>query len=111
MKTVMTFTRDGLGDAPEGLRHALTIKFLSLLAQEKDKPSAILFYTEGVKLVTAGSPALHWLEILQNSGVELIACSTCLEYFSIADQVEVGKIGGMPDIIAALQDAEKVIAL
>lgn len=111
MKTVMTFTRNGLGDAPEGLRQALAVKFLSLLVQAEEKPDAILFYTEGVKLVVESSPVITWLEMLEKAAVELIICSTCLDFFGLSDQVRVGKVGGMPDILAALQKAEKVIAL
>ncbi len=111
MKTIYTFTRNGLGEAPEGLQQALAVKFLSLLAQEEQLPAAILFYTEGVKLVIEGSSVINWLEMLQGKGVELIICSTCLEYFGLKDQVRVGKVGGMPDIIAAMQTADKVVAL
>lgn len=111
MKNVYTFTRDGLGQAPEGLQQALAVKFLSLLAQEEQLPAAILFYTEGVKLVVEGSPVINWLEMLQSKGVELIVCTTCLEYFGLKDQVRVGRMAGMPDILAAMQTADKVVAL
>ena len=111
MKTVLLFTRNGLGDAPEGLQQALVVKYLSLLAHEEEKPGQILFYTEGVKLVCEGSPVLGWLRSLEEAGVELIVCSTCLEYFGLVEQVRVGKVGGMFGILAALQNAEKVISL
>ncbi len=111
MKTVLLFTRNGLGEAPEGLQQTLAVKYLSLLAQEEQKPSQILFYTEGVKLVCEGSSVLGWLRNLEEAGVELIVCSTCLEYFGLEDQVRVGKVGGMFGILAALQQAEKVISL
>jgi sulfur relay (sulfurtransferase) complex TusBCD TusD component (DsrE family) len=111
VKTVLLFARNGLGDAPEGLQQTVAVKFLSLLAQEVEKPSQILFYTEGVKLVCEGSPVLGWLRNLEEAGVELIVCSTCLEYFGLVEQVRVGKVGGMPNILAALQQADKVISL
>ena len=111
MKTVLLFTRNGLGDAPEGLQQALVVKYLSLLAQDEKKPDQILFYTEGVRLVCEGSLVLGWLRSLENAGVELIVCSTCLEYFGLVEQVRVGKVGGMPNILAALQQADKVISL
>jgi sulfur relay (sulfurtransferase) complex TusBCD TusD component (DsrE family) len=111
MKIVMLFTRNGLGDAPGGLQQALVVKYLSLLAQEEEKPSQILFYTEGVRLVCEGSLVLGWLRNLEEAGVELIVCSTCLEYFGLMDQVRVGIIGGMPGIVAAMQQADKVISL
>jgi hypothetical protein len=33
----------------------------------------------------------------------LLVCSTCIDYFGIRDAVEVGIIGGMPDIMGALK--------
>jgi hypothetical protein len=38
-------------------------------------------------------------------------CSTCLNYFNLADQVQVGIVGGMTDILEAQRRAEKVISL
>ena len=111
MKTVLLFTSNGLGEAPEGLQQTLAVKYLSLLTQDEEKPSQILFYTEGVKLVCEGSLVIGWLRQLEEAGVELIVCSTCLEYFGLSDQVQVGKVGGMPGILEALQKADKVISL
>ena len=54
---------------------------------------------------------LDSLKILESKGVRLILCSTCLTYFNLTDQVQVGIVGGMPDIIEALQRAGKVISL
>ena len=111
MRTVLVFTRNGMGEAPEGLQQTLVAIFLSLAAQAEEKPAKILFYTEGVKLVCEGSPVLQWLRILEDAGVELIVCSTCLEYFGLIDKVRVGKVGGMPGILAALQEEDKVVSL
>ncbi len=111
MKTVLVFNRNGLGDAPESLQQTLAVKYLSLAAQSEEKPAQIVFYANGVKLVCEGSLVLQWLKLLEAAGVELIVCSTCLEYFGLTDKVRVGKVGGMPGILAALQAAEKVISL
>lgn len=111
MNTVLLFTRNGLGDAPENLQQTLVVKILSLAAQAEKKPTKILFYTEGVKLVCEGSPVLQWLRIMEEAGVELIVCSTCLEYFGLVEKLRVGKVGGMPGILAALQEADKVVSL
>lgn len=111
MKTVLVFTRNGMGDAPEGLQQTLAVKYLNLTAQSEEKPAQILFYADGVKLVCEGSLVLEWLRMLDAAGVELTVCSTCLEFFGLTDKVRVGKVGGMPGILAALQGAEKVISL
>ncbi len=109
--TVLLFTRNGLGQAPEDLQKGLAVKFLSLLEESGQLPAKILFYTEGVKLACQGSPVVEQLLAMQARGVELILCKTCLEYFNLANQVEVGVVGGMADIIEAMQKAGKVISL
>ena len=109
--TVLLFTRNGLGDGPESLQQLLTKKFLSLLIDSGTLPAKILFYTEGVKLASEGSPVVEYLSALQTSGVELILCQTCLDYYQLTEKVAVGIVGGMPDIIEAMQKANKVISL
>lgn len=110
-KTVLVFTRYGVGEAPAELEQLLAGKFLALLNDAALRPSQILFYTDGVKLACEGSPVLEPLRAMQARGVELILCQTCLDYFGLREKVAVGIVGGMPDIIEALAKAEKVISL
>lgn len=109
--TVFLFSRFGLGHAPEALQSSLAVKFLVLTLGSGQLPAKIVFYTEGVRLACKGSSVLEALRMLEAEGVELVLCKTCLDYFGIADQVEVGIVGGMPDIIETLQKAPKVISL
>lgn len=110
-RTVLLFTRYGLGDAPDELKQRLSVIFLGLLNESGALPAKILFYTDGVKLACADSPVLEQLRTLEARGVELILCQTYLNYYNLADQVAVGIVGGMPDIIEAMQQADKVIGL
>jgi selenium metabolism protein YedF len=109
--TVILVTGDGMGRADEALQHKLITTYLKLLDNSNTLPAAICFYTEGVKLVTSGSPVLEVLRALEAEGVHLIICSTCLNYYGLQDQVEVGIVGGMTDIIEAQWRADKVITL
>jgi len=109
--TILLFTRNGLGDAPAELQQKLAVKFLQLTLEANTLPAKILFYTDGVKLACAGSPVVNELRTLKEHGVELILCSTCLDTFGLRDKVQVGIVGGMPDIIEALSAAGKVISL
>lgn len=109
--TVLLFTRSGLGCAPEALQQQLAAKFLTLIGEADLLPAKMLFYTDGVRLACQGSPVLGQLQALQERGVELVLCKTCLDYFGLADQVQVGIVGGMPDIIEAMAKAKKVISL
>jgi hypothetical protein len=109
--TILVFTRNGMGDAPAELQQKLAVKFLQLNLDANTLPAKILFYADGVKLACERSPVIEELKVLKNRGVELILCSTCLDYFNLRDKVQVGIVGGMPDIIEALSAAGKVISL
>ncbi len=109
--TVVLFTRFGVGDGPADLQQKLADKFVTLLGVTDPLPSQICFYTNGVKLVCKGSPVLEPLRALEKKGVELIVCSTCLDYFNLNEQREIGIVGGMPDILEAISRAGKVVSV
>jgi len=110
-KTVFVFTSYGMGQTENAeLKIKLAKKFLALIADADPLPSQICFYTDGVKLCIHGSPVLDELRALAAKGVELVLCSTCLETFGLRDQVAVGVVGGMGDIITALMNADNTIA-
>ena len=109
--TVILVTRNGMGDAEPALQQKLITTYFKLLDENNILPAAICFYADGVKLVVDGSPVLDPLRSLEVKGVHLILCSTCLGYFNLTDQVKVGIVGGMTDIIAAQFQASKVISI
>jgi selenium metabolism protein YedF len=108
---VLLVTNEGLGQADPELQHKLAKSYFTLLLESSLLPAVICFYTEGVRLVAAGSPVLDELMQLEEQGVRLIVCGTCLNYFGLMDQVEVGIVGGMTDIIEAQRLADKVISI
>ena len=109
--TVIQITNDGMGKGDQALQHKLIVKYLELIQMNEHLPNAITFYTDGVKLVVDGSPALEQLRALESKGVRLIICSTCLDHYGLGEKVAVGIVGGMTDIIEAQVKAEKVITL
>jgi intracellular sulfur oxidation DsrE/DsrF family protein len=108
---VIVINRQGMGSADLELQQKLLDTYLKLLIENSTLPAVICFYTDGVKLVVDGSPLLERLRQLDGRGVRLISCSTCLNYFGLAEKVMVGIVGGMPDIIEAQAKASKVITL
>lgn len=109
--TVILVTHDGMGRADADLQHKLAKSYFGLMNEHNMLPAALCFYTDGVKLVCEGSPVLDELAALEEKGVRLVICSTCLNHFGLADKVEVGIVGGMTDIIDAQWRAQKVITL
>ncbi len=113
-KLVLLVTREGLGQVgPADRQFGLEMfdRFLHAFESQPVKPHSICFYTDGVKLVCDGSPALLGLRILQGQGVRLVACRTCLEHFGLSAKVAVGEVGGMNDIVGILTEADSVVTV
>jgi len=113
-KLVLLVTRDGLGhvdpaDRPFGME--MFDRLLHAWESQPVKPHAICFYTDGVKLICDGSPALLGLKILESQGVRLVSCRTCLEHFGLTSQVAVGEVRGMNDIVGLLVEADRVVTV
>ena len=109
---VLLCTSYGMGCSKhEDLKTRLLEKFCQLLEDMSPLPKAICFYTDGVKLVCEGSPLLGELKKLEDRGVSLVVCKTCLDYYGLTDKVKVGIVGGMPDIMSAMWQADLVISL
>ena len=110
-ETVLLITRNGMGDAEPALQQKLITTYFKLLDENNILPAVICFYTDGVRLVVDGSPVIDTLKSLEAKGVRLVLCSTCLNYFNLTEQVQVGIVGGMTDILEVQRRAGKVISL
>ncbi len=110
-ETVLLVTRNGMGYAEPALQKKLITTYFKLLDENNILPAVICFYADGVHLVVEGSPVVDTLKSLESKGVYLVLCSTCLDYYHLAEQVQVGIVGGMTDIIEAQRRAGKVISL
>ena len=111
-KTVFVFNSYGMGQTENAeLKIRLAKKFLALTADADPLPAQLCFYTDGVKLCVNGSPVLDELRALADKGVALILCFTCLETFGLLDQIAVGVVGGMGDIITAMIGADNAVVL
>ena len=109
--TTLLITRKGMGEADPALQTKLIQTYFRLIDEADYLPAVIAFYTEGVHLVVEGSPVLETLKSLEDKGVRLVICSTCLDFYGLTDKVAVGIVGGMTDIIEAQHRAAKVITL
>jgi hypothetical protein len=110
-ETVILITRNGMGQAEPALQQKLITTYFTLLDEHDILPAAICFYADGIHLAVTGSPVLEQLKSLQAKGVHLILCSTCLGYYNLTGEVQVGIVGGMTDILEAQRRAAKVITL
>ncbi len=97
-----------LGRGSDELGELLMSKFLDLLNDSKVKPASLLFLNSGVKLFVEGSWALVHLKKLEEQGVEILACGTCLDFFGMTDKLKVGKPTDMLATIDSLLNSDIV---
>ncbi len=110
MKTVIVLNKDQMGQGEADLGRKLLATCLRKLPAF-EKLSAIIFYNKGVKVAAKGSPWAGEIKMLEESGVDMIACGTCVEYYGLKEEMVIERVMGMDDILTALGRAEKVITL
>ena len=97
-----------LGRGNDELGEIVMSNFLQNLVNSKEKPARMIFWNTGVKLVGEGSWALVHLKKLEQQGVEILACGTCLDYFELTDKVKVGKATNMVKSIESILGSDIV---
>ena len=98
-----------MGRGDDVLGDILMKSFFFTLTQLDDLPHTLLLYNAGAKLSIHGSPVLKDLVALGEAGVRIMTCGTCLNHFGIADQLAIGEITNMYDIVDQLRTATHII--
>jgi selenium metabolism protein YedF len=106
---VVQVTGAPTGAGADDLGAPLPRSFLKPPAQLEHRPDSIVFYNRGVSLCCEGSPLLDDLRALEEAGVEIIACGTCLNYFNLADRLAVGRVTDMLEIAGRLAGAGSIV--
>jgi len=105
---VILIQSEVLGRGDDELGMLLMANFLRLLGESREKPDTLVFWNAGVRLVCEGSWALEHLKKLEGQGVEILACTTCLEYFELTDKLKVGKPTTMLRSIQSMLNSDMV---
>ncbi|MHB9038028.1 MAG: DsrE family protein [Armatimonadota bacterium] len=93
---------EGMGSSDEKLGHILLGNFLRILGDREVLPKYIILWNSGVKNAAKDSDTLDHLKTLQERGVEIISCRTCVEYFGLENEMAAGVIDGMARILEIL---------
>ena len=105
---VILIQSEGLGRGDDDLGKMLMANFLRLLGESVEKPKTIVFWNGGVRLLCEGSEVLGHVKKLEGQGIEILGCTTCLEYFDLVDKLKVGKPTTMVKSVQAMMDSEMV---
>ncbi len=101
-----------VGEDPE-LGKILIKGFIKTFLNADPMPEKIVLVNTAVKLACRGADEeiLNALKELSKKGVEIICCGTCLDYFGLLDQLEVGVASNAYDVVQSLVNGSSVIRL
>ena len=95
---VILIGQAGLGSGDMELGGMILANFLRLLGERESLPEYIILWNEGVKIAVQDSDWLNHLKNLEDKGVKILSCQTCVEYFGLEGTIAVGEITGMVQI-------------
>ena len=94
-----------MGNGDEELGKILIKSFIFTVSETSPYPKTLVFYNGGVKLTCEDSPVLEELKKLEDLGVEIISCGTCLDFLNLKESLRVGSISNMYTIYEKLRDS------
>lgn len=107
--TVVVIDSLHMGKGDVELGRILMKGFIYTLSEMEELPKTILFYNEGVKLAIEGAESLQDLKSLEERGVEILSCGTCLNFYGITENLRVGSVTNMYTILERQMKATRVI--
>jgi selenium metabolism protein YedF len=107
--TVIILHAETLGRGDDALGAKLMGSYLRTLLAVEPHPDAIVLYNAAVRLLAPGSPHLEALRALDDAGVDLLACVTCLELYDLTKALAVGTVSNMREIVQRTAAAAKVV--
>lgn len=106
---VVAIKADVMGGGEEELGHILLRAFINSLKEVTQLPDAVILYNSGVKVALKGTDTATSLQELENRGVSVIACGTCVDYYEVKEELAVGVISNMYKITTLLSEAGHII--
>ena len=104
--------KDHVGEGDQQLGYNLMKMAIYTLSESGDAPDYLLFMNGGVKLVAGEEQQIiDSVSSLIAQGTEVLVCGTCLDYYGLKEDLKVGEVSNMYDILGRMQAADKVITL
>jgi len=109
--TTLFINKERIGHGSDELGTNLMKAFIATIKDLSVQPKTICFMNSGVKLTIKSAESLSYLKDLEEKGMEILVCGTCLGYFNLKDQIGVGRISNMYDISETMLKSSKVITV
>jgi selenium metabolism protein YedF len=99
-----------MGEGDPELGKVLLKGFIYAISQQKDLPKTMLFYNGGAFITCEGSQSLEDLKALEEQGVKILTCGTCLNHYGLTDRLAVGEVTNMYEIAEKMTQASLIVS-
>lgn len=106
---VFVFASNVMGYGNDELGTVLMKAFIHTALDLDNKPDIMVFYNAGVKLAASDSDVIDDLKSLEEKGVKLLICGTCVNFFDLTGKIGAGNISNMYDIAGTLTTAGRIV--
>lgn len=94
-----------MGQGDDDLGRLLMKGFVYALTQQDRLPETVLLYNGGAYLSCEGSDNLEDLKAMEEEGVTVLTCGTCLNHYGLEKKLEVGGVTNMYEIVQRMTEA------
>ena len=96
---VILLASDQFGKGEKELGEGILETFFTILKQKEELPAAVFCMNRGVYTLTEESFVSLQLKELEDKGVDILACKTCIDYYELGEKLVAGKVSGMAQFI------------
>ncbi len=93
----------------EELGKVLMKGFFETMKVTKEIPHTMVFLNAGVKLTTTNKEIVPILKELEEMGVEIFSCGTCLKHYNVESELKAGYRGTTNHIVEGMKDFNRTI--
>ena len=106
---VVVIKSEFMGDGDNELGKVLIKGFIYALSQQDELLQTMLFYNGGAKITSEGSESIEDLKALEEKGVKIFTCGTCLNYYGLTEKLCVGEATNMYEITKKMTEASLIV--
>jgi selenium metabolism protein YedF len=99
---------DSMGKDEE-LGKILMKAYLETMLAYKELPNTIFFMNTGIRLTTINENIIPIIKEIENQGVEIFTCGTCLKFFNLESELKVGYRGTTNHIVEGIKEHKKTV--
>lgn len=101
---------DEMGGGDPELGKILMRAFVNALIEMPHMPAFVILYNRGVYLATKQIDTARTLEQMKTEkGVDIVCCGTCVDYYDLREDIQVGQISNMYTIMEMQSRVDRIL--